>query len=367
MPTVADILAAVDRLAPFHAAEAWDNVGLLLGDAAWPARRVLVCLDVSERVLAEAARRRADLVLAHHPLLFKDVDRLTSETRHGRLAIALLAARRALIAAHTNLDGAPGGLCDILAGMVGLRDLKPLRAEPAGKRYKVVVFTPPQVLETVRAAAFAAGAGRIGNYTECAFAAEGDGTFLPGESSHPAIGRRGRRSSVRELRLEFLVDDQRLGGVLAAVARAHSYEEPAMDVYPLHAAPGPGGIGRVGRLARPMAAGRFSDVVRKALGAKAIALAGPPGRKVRRVAVVTGSGSGLAESVLAAGADAYLTGELKYHEIEDLAAGGISVILGGHYRTERLPLERWAPRLARDLKGVEVRMSRSERESLELK
>jgi putative NIF3 family GTP cyclohydrolase 1 type 2 len=150
MTTVADIVDAVDRLAPFRSAEPWDNVGLLLGDAAWPVRRVLVCLDVSEAVCREAARRRADLVLAHHPLLFQDVDRLTSETRHGRLALALLESRRAVIAAHTNLDGAPGGLCDILAGMVGLRDLKPLRAEPAGKHYKVVVFTPPQALSALR-------------------------------------------------------------------------------------------------------------------------------------------------------------------------------------------------------------------------
>jgi dinuclear metal center YbgI/SA1388 family protein len=367
LKTVADIMDAVDRLAPFRAAEAWDNVGLLLGDAAWPARRVLVCLDVSEAVCREAARRRAGLVLAHHPLLFKDVDRLTIETRHGRLALALLASRRALIAAHTNLDGAEGGLCDILAGMVGLGDLEPLRAEPAGKHYKVVVFTPPQVLEAVRAAAFDAGAGRIGNYAECAFAAEGQGTFRPGDGSKPAVGRRGRRSSVRELRLEFLADDRRLGGVLAAVARAHPYEEPAVDVYPLHAAPGRTGLGRIGCLVRPTSAGRFAETLRKALGLRHIALAGPPGRKVRRVAVVTGAGSGLVDSVLAAGADAFLTGELKFHEIEDLAAAGLAVVLGGHYRTERVPLERWAPRLARELKGVEVRMSRSEREALELK
>jgi len=115
-----------------------------------------------------------------------------------------------------------------------------------------------------------------------------------------------------------------------------------------------------------MAAGRFAAVVRKALGLRRIALAGSPGRKVRRVAVLTGSGSGLVESVLASGADAFLTGELKYHEIEDLAAADVAVILGGHYRTERVPLERWMPRLARDLKGIEVRMSRSECESVQL-
>ena len=360
-------MAAVDRLAPFRLAESWDNVGLLLGDAARPVRRVLVCLDVSETVCDEADRIRADVLFAHHPLLFKDVDRLTDATRVGRLALRLLAKRRACIAAHTNLDGAEGGLCDILARMAGLGDLEPLRPDPPGKQYKVVVFVPAEAIAAVRAAAFAAGAGRIGEYAECSFSVEGAGTFLPGKGARPVVGAKGRPSAVREHRLELVVDHPHLGRVLAAIAKAHPYEEPAIDVYPLVAAPSGVGLGRIGRPTKPITARRFADKVKRVLGLRHIGLAGPANRSVKRVAVCTGSGSGLVESVLAAGCDAYLTGELKFHETETLAAAGIAVILGGHHRTERVPLDAWAPRLARELSGVEVRLSRAEREATEWK
>jgi dinuclear metal center YbgI/SA1388 family protein len=366
MATVAEVVSAVDRLAPFGAAQAWDNVGLLLGDEAWPAARVLVCLDLSEAVCDEAERIAADVVLAHHPLIFKEVDRLTSETRVGRLALRLAGGRRAVIAAHTNLDAAEGGLCDILAAMVGLTDLSPLRPEPAGRRYKVVVLVPEADLEGVRAAAFMAGAGRIGNYAECSFAAEGAGTFVPGEGAEPAVGEVGSRSTVREARVEFLVPGVSLARVLAAVGRAHPYEEAAIDVYPLHSTASASGIGRIGRLEKNLTAGELAMRTKAALGMRTIALAGDPAREVERVAVVTGGGGGLAEAVAEADCQAFVTGELKHHETEDLAAAGIAVILGGHWRTERLPLERWAPLLAEGLDGVEVRMSEAEREIVQL-
>jgi dinuclear metal center YbgI/SA1388 family protein len=367
MPTVADVLAAVDRLAPFRQAEEWDNVGLLLGDADRPARRVLVALDASDETCAEAERTRADVLLVHHPLIFHGVKRLTADTRAGRLALRLAAGRRALVAAHTNLDGAVGGLCDLLGRKVGLADLEPLQHAPPATRYKVVVFVPPADLERVRAAMFAAGAGHIGNYTECAFASEGEGTFLPGARARPAVGRRGRRSAVREVRLEALVDEPRLARVLAAAARAHPYEEPAIDVYPLKAVAPGAGVGRVGRLARPMRLAGFAEVVKRALRRRAVGLAGDPRARIERVAVCTGGGGGAVAAVRAARAEAYLTGELAMHEVQELSAFGIACILGGHYETERVPLEAWMPRLARGLKGVDVRMSRSERAPLTLK
>jgi len=365
--TVADVVKAVDRLAPFALAEEWDNVGLLLGDAGREVRRLLVCLDVGEAVCDEAERVGAEAVLAHHPLIFKGVQRLTSETRVGRLALRLLAGRRAVIAAHTNLDSAEGGLCDIVAGMVGLVDLEPLQTAPARTAHEVVVFVPEKDLDAVRAAAFEAGAGRIGDYTECGFAAEGEGTFLPGPAAAPAVGQIGRRSTVRERRFETLVEGRRLGAVLAAIARAHPYEEPAIDVYRLHAPPAGVGIGRVGRLAQPKTLAALADEAARAFGLKAIHCAGDPGAKVERVAVVTGGGGGLGDAVAEAGCQAYLTGELNYHETEDLAARGIGVILGGHYRTERVPLEAWAPRLARELGGVEVLLSASDGEATHLR
>ena len=361
MPTVADVLAAVDRLAPLRQAEEWDNVGLILGDADRRAQRVLVALDASDATCAEAERLRAECLVVHHPLIFHSVKRLTGDTRTGRVALRLLAGRRALIVAHTNLDGATGGLCDLLGRLVGLEDLEPLQHPPPQTRYKVVVFVPPGDLEAVRAAAFAAGAGHIGLYTECSFASEGEGTFLPGERARPAVGKRGRRSAVREARLEVLADEVRLARVLAAVARAHPYEEPAIDVYPLKAVAPGAGIGRVGRLRRPTSAGRFAETVKRALARQAVGFAGDPRQRLRRVALCTGSGGGMLAAVRASRADAYLTGELAMHEVQELEAFGIATVLGGHYETERVPLNAWAPRLARSLKGIHLRLSRAER------
>lgn len=365
MTTVSDILAAVDRLAPFRLAEEWDNVGLLLGDAAWPVRRVLVSLDVTETVCDEAERLEADCLLAHHPFLFKDVSRVTAETRAGRFALRLAAGRRAVIAAHTNLDAAQGGLCNLLAERAGLTDLEPLCAEPLERTYKVVVFVPAGDLESVRLAAFDAGAGRIGAYTECSFAAEGEGTFFAGEGTKPTVGAQGKRSAVAEHRLEVVVEEARLGTVVAAIGRAASYETPAIDVYPLkdlpaqHPAEGGAGLGRIGRLKKPKTAGQLADDIKRAFGLAGIQVAGERSARVKRVAVCTGSGSGLVEAVRAARCDAYLVGELKYHEAQLLAAEGIVVILGGHYETERVPLEDWTPRLAEAV-DVEVRLSESE-------
>jgi len=364
MTTVADIVAAVDRLAPFRLAEAWDNVGLLLGDPGREVGRLLVSLDVTEAVCDEAEREGAEAILAHHPLIFTGLQRLTAETPTGRLALRLAAGGRAVIAAHTNLDAAEGGLCDILAGMVGLAETEPLQATPSAPRYKVVVFVPESSSEAVEAAAFGAGAGRIGNYTECGFWAEGTGTFVPGEGAEPAAGQKGRRNRVAERRFETLVEGRSLGAVLAAVAKAHPYEEPAIDVYPLHTPPAGAGLGRAGRLSDCRTVAQLADTVKEALDARAIHVAGDPETVVETLGVCTGSGGGLIDAVAAAGCQAFVTGELKYHEVQDLAARGVGVILAGHYRTERVALEMWLPRLAEAL-DIEVRMSDAERDAVE--
>ncbi|MFO8012591.1 MAG: Nif3-like dinuclear metal center hexameric protein, partial [Phycisphaerae bacterium] len=228
MTTVRDILAAVDRLAPFRLAESWDNVGLLLGDAEAEVHRVLVALDVTCAVCDEAEAVGAEVVLAHHPLIFQPVDRLTAGTVPGRLALRLARAGRAVIAAHTNLDSAAGGLCDCLAEMIGLADAEPLTAAPSPRRYKVVVYAPEDALEAVAEAAFAAGAGRVGDYTEVAFEAAGTGRFRPGQGARPAEGEVGKANRVAERRLETVAAAADLGAVLAAVVRAHPYEEPVV-------------------------------------------------------------------------------------------------------------------------------------------
>ena len=366
MTTIADILSAIDRLAPWRLAQDWDNCGLMLGDPARPAHRMLISLDVSERICDEAERRGADVLLAHHPLFFRPPARLTTETRPGRLALRLAGQGRAVIAAHTNLDAADGGICDILAEALGVGGLLPLRASAAETRTKVVVFVPAADLEAVRSAAFAAGAGQIGHYAECSFAAAGEGTFLPGAAAHPAIGQIGRRNEAAERRLEVLVPQARLAAVVAAIGRAHPYEEPAIDIYPLHGLPGAAGVGRVGTFAKPMRLAALADETKRVLGLGAIPYAGDPDLAVERVVVVAGGGGGLATEIAAAGAQAVVTGEMKYHEIEDLAAQGIGVILGGHHRTERVPLMVWAERHAAAF-GVEVLRSECEEDSVQVR
>ena len=372
MTTVRDILAAVDRLAPLALAEAWDNVGLLLGDPEAEVRRVLVALDVTEAVCAEAEQVAAEVVLAHHPLIFQPVARLTAETVQGRLALRLAREGRAVIAAHTNLDSAPGGLSDLLAGMIGLTDTEPLEAGPSPRRYKVVLYAPEDALEAVADAAFGAGAGRVGRYTEVAFETAGTGRFRPGQGAQPAEGEVGRASRIPERRLETVVPEARLGAVLAAIVRAHPYEEPVVDCYRLDEAsvptpPGQGGrgptagLGRVGPIKGSRTLGDLADKTREALGCESVRLAGDPAAPIERAAVLTGSGGGMAQALRRAGAQAFVTGEMKYHDLSDLAAAGTGVILGGHWRTERVTLAAWAPRLAEAV-DVEVRMSERERD-----
>jgi len=363
MTTVRDILAAVDRLAPFRLAESWDNVGLLLGDPAAEVRRVLLCLDVTDAVCAEAEQAGAEVVLAHHPLLFEPVGRLTADSPTGRLALRLAGAGRALIAAHTNLDAAEGGLSDLLADRLGLTDTEPLApaAATAPLRYKVVVFVPEQALEAVARAAFKAGAGRVGDYTETAFVTAGTGRFRPGQGARPAEGDLGRVSRVDEARLETVVPEDRLGAVLAAVCRAHPYEEPVIDCYRLEGPPARAGLGRVGSVKGSRTLADLADTAKEALGCESLRLAGDPAAPIVRAAVLTGSGGGMAGALQKAGCQAYVTGELKYHDLSDLAARGIGVILGGHWRTERAALEAWAPRLAEAV-DVEVRLSEAERD-----
>jgi len=229
--TIAEVLAALHAIAPRELAEPWDNVGLLLGDPAAPCERALVALDVDEALVRRAARGGAQLIVSHHPPLLDPVPSVTAAQPEGRLLLAAARVGVALAAAHTNYDVADGGVSDVLAARLGLRDVEPLARCEASAQAKLVVFTPPGDLEAVLAALAEAGAGAIGDYRECTFRAEGTGTFRALAGARPAIGRVGRREEVAELRVEAVVPLAMAGGAAEAVRRAHSYEEPAIDIY----------------------------------------------------------------------------------------------------------------------------------------
>ena len=263
---VSEVVEVVETLAPPELAAEWDNVGLLVGRAGATANRLMLCIDLTEDVLVEAAAAKAQMVLAYHPVIFKPLRRLTAEAS----PVVYAAARRGMsvYCMHTALDAAKGGTNDVLAELLGLVDRRALEPAAAGERCKIVVFVQAENLSQVSDAAFAAGAGRIGDYSNCSFLAPGIGTFRGGEQTHPTIGLAGRREATEELRLEFVAPQARAGEVIAAVRAAHTYEEPAIDIYPLAALPDGCGMGRIGRLRRPATAKVLIGRIKKATGLK---------------------------------------------------------------------------------------------------
>jgi len=364
---VADVARAVESMAPPELAEEWDNVGLLVGDAAAAVRKLLVCTDLTEAVLAEALAARAQMVVAHHPVIFKSIRRVTA----SEAPVVYKALRRglAVYAAHTNLDAAPGGPSDVLADVLHLTDRRPLEAIARRDQCKVTVFLPPSELSTVAGAAFAAGAGRIGRYRDCGFFCHGLGSYCGGEGTHPTIGEPGRPEIVEELRLEVLCPRPKAAAVREAIRAAHSYEEPAIDTYVLEDSPAGCGWGRVGTLRRPVTVQTLIRRLKRATGARKVQLAAPSqkggdgrGMLVTTAACFSGSGGGYYRKALAQGAMLYVTGEMGHHDALDAVAHGMAVICLGHGHSERIAMARLAERLGERLPRLKVVVSKRDRD-----
>ncbi|GIW88689.1 MAG: GTP cyclohydrolase 1 type 2 [Isosphaeraceae bacterium] len=364
MKTVGDVAAWLESIAPIRLAESWDNVGLLMGDPAVECPRVMTCLTLTRRVAEEAIAGEATLVVAHHPILFRPVQRLRADWSETEAVWMLARAGVAVYSAHTAYDNAPGGINDQLAERLGLEQVGPLQERPGAAAYKVVVFCPREVREGVLAAAFEAGAGRIGAYTECSYSGVGVGTFRGDETSKPAIGQAGRRETVREWRVELLCEQAALAAVVEAIRRAHCYEEPAIDVYPLHPGEVRAGVGRLGRLSEPLTLAELARRVGERLKARRVDYAGDPERHVERLAIVCGAGDELIAAAAQRGADAFVTGEARYHRALAAESLGLGLILAGHDATERPAMEVLAARLARELDGVASWASRVEADPL---
>ena len=240
-------MAVVDRLAPFDLAEPWDHVGLQVGLPGDEVRGVLVALEVDDAALDEARRQECDLLLVHHPLIFDPLVRLSDDSEAGRLALRAARDGADVIAAHTNLDKAHGGIADVVAEMLGLEAAAPL-APAAADALKLVGFVPADDADLVRKALFAAGAGVIGEYEHCSWAVEGQGTFFGREGAEPTLGRAGRDEAVNELRLEVVFPRRLKRRVTGAYVAAHPYEEPAYDLYPVENEVATLGLGRLGVL-----------------------------------------------------------------------------------------------------------------------
>ncbi|WEK53033.1 MAG: Nif3-like dinuclear metal center hexameric protein [Candidatus Cohnella colombiensis] len=343
------IIQLMERLAPKHYAVPDDKIGLQVGSAAKPIGRVLIALDVNAEVVEEATKIGAELIIAHHAVIYRPLAHLRTDTPAGALAASLLRNDIAVYVSHTNLDTADGGMNDWMAEALQLVGREVLEEVHTDQLFKLVVFVPQTHQDKVRAALFGAGAGWIGNYSHCSFNTEGTGTFEPREGTDPFIGKQGKLEHVAEIRIETVVPQSVRKAVIAAMLKAHPYEEVAYDLYPMDLKGRSFGLGRVGVLDTPESLDQFAERVKSAFDVPFVRLVGDGSRQIRKVAVLGGSGGRYIRHASFAGADVLVTGDIDYHTAQDAEAMGLAVIDPGH-NAEKIMKAKTAEWLQQQLK-----------------
>lgn len=339
---LADLIVVLESLAPPHLAESWDNTGLLLGETTADVTRVLTCLTLTPDVAQEAVSAGAQLVVSHHPLMFKPIQRITTATAEGRTLWNLAIHGIAVYSPHTAWDSAPQGINQQIADLLELKDITPLRRMPSPAQFKLITSLPASNLEAVQQALWQAGCGVIGDYRNCSFTFPGTGTFQGSAASHPTIGTAGNFEQVEEIRLEIVCPRTRLAAALSALRTAHVYEEPAIDVIPLESLPGASGAGRAGTLSAPCTLRELVAQVRALLSATSLQIVGDPDSPLTRVGIACGSAAEFWKDARAAGCQVLLTGEARFHTGLEVRDAGMSLIVAGHYATERFAMTRLA-------------------------
>lgn len=352
---IKDITSALEAWAPRSLQEDYDNSGLQVGDPEAEVKSALVCLDCTEAVVEEAARSGCGLIISHHPVIFRGLKSLSGKGYVERTLLAAIKHGIALYAIHTNLDNVISGVNAEVAQRLGLKNLQVLDPKP-GQLRKLVVFVPKDHAEAVRTAMFQAGAGHIGNYDECSFSGEGQGTFRAGEGTAPHVGRHGERHVEPEWRIEVLVPATGERAVVEAMIAAHPYEEVAYDAIPLaNIHPGVGS-GLVGEWGKALEESEFLAHVKQVFGLKVVRHTQLLHRPIRRVAICGGSGAFLIRKAIASSADAYLTGDIKYHEFFE-ADSRLLLADIGHYGSEQFTMNLIQRRLGELFPTFAVRLT----------
>lgn len=332
MTTIHDILECLEEIAPLSYQESYDNAGLLTGNSTEKVEGILISLDMTEAIVDEAIERKCNLIIAHHPIIFKGLKKLTGSNYVERTIIKAIKNNIALYAIHTNLDSISTGvnkkICDKLE-LINTNILAP--KEHTFK--KLVTFIPQPETEKVMQALFAAGAGKVGNYKECSFQSSGNGTFYPLDQAQPNIGQIGQRENVLENRVEVIFEAPLQNKIVSALLKNHPYEEPAYDVLQLENRNKLVGSGMIGELKAPMDELEYLHLIKKQLNLKVLKHTTLTNKPIKKVAVCGGSGSFLIKNAIAAKADIFITGDVKYHEFFD-AENKIIIADVGHYESE---------------------------------
>ncbi len=334
---IAEITDAIAQYAPLDLQEGYDNAGLQIGDNNNEATGVLLCVDVTEAIVDEAIEKNVNLIISHHPLLFKGLKSITGKNQIERIVLKALKNDIAIYSAHTNMDNTSGGVSAIMADklhLVNQRVLRPME----GKLYKLVVFAPKDYTDKVSKALFEAGAGRLGNYDSCSYKLQGEGSFRALEGANPWVGDLGEVHHEKETRIEVLLNNGIKSQVVKKMIAAHPYEEPAYDLIALENESKYSGSGIVGELIEKVPALEFLSVLKKTFGVGAVKYSGNVSKEIKTVALCGGSGAEFIGDALRARADIYVTGDLKYHEF---TSNNDRILLAdiGHYESEQYTKE----------------------------
>jgi dinuclear metal center YbgI/SA1388 family protein len=330
---VKDIIQLLEEIAPRGFQETYDNSGLNLGNPENEVSGILCTLDVTEEVIDEALQKQANLILAHHPVLFEGLKSITGKNYIERIAIKAIRNNIAIYAGHTNFDNVPTGvnakICEKL-NLKGTKILAPLKEQ----LFKLVTFVPEEKATEVREAIFEAGGGYIGNYDKCSFNTQGQGTFRGLDHSDPYVGEKGVIHYESETKVEVILPRFRKNQVIQALLKSHPYEEVAYDIYPLANENPHAGAGMIGNLEKAMPLKDLLADLKKVFNATGIRYTGTADKMIKKVAVCGGSGSFLIKHALATGADVFITGDVKYHQFFD-GGNRLSIVDIGHYESEQ--------------------------------
>ncbi|GAO28173.1 Nif3-like dinuclear metal center hexameric protein [Geofilum rubicundum] len=332
-----EIISEIESLAPPSLQESYDNSGLQTGQTAMVIKGILITLDVTEAVIEEAIAQQCNLIMAHHPLTLSGFKRLTGQSAAERILIAAVKNDLAIYAAHTNLDSVRGGVSSVLADKIGLMNQRIL--EPRSQLLiKLVTFVPHQQAQQVREALFNAGAGQIGDYDQCSYNIQGEGTFRGGESTRPFVGQKGRMHTEPEVRIETVLPQHLQNKVIQTLKTAHPYEEPAYDLFALQNQWDQAGFGVIGDLPQPMEVQPFLQQLKNNTHTGCVRYTTTTKSKVQKIAVCGGSGSFLLKQAIRQQADVFVTGDFKYHQFFE---GENKIIIAdiGHYESEQFTKE----------------------------
>ena len=333
MTKISEVIACIEQVAPLAYQESWDNSGVQVGDVGQEVKAVLLCVDITEATLNEAIERGVNLIISHHPLIFKSIKKLTGRNYIERVIIKAIQHNIVLYSAHTNMDKCMGGVNFRIAQKLGLKNIRVLAPEE-NYLYKVVSYVPQASAEAVRQAMWVAGAGTIGAYDCCSYSSEGNGTFRASEGCKPFVGEIDKLHTESELRIEMIVPKDKIGRVVAAIHSAHPYEEPAIDVLPLANEYGQMGLGCVGDLENEITENAMLQYIKEKLGVQYIRHTRTTDKMVSRVALCGGSGAEYLSLAMREKAGIYITADVKYHDFFN-AENQIVIADIGHFESEQ--------------------------------